>query len=103
MTNRSKQTPAPPSDADILNIEIEIGVAAQQFLDSELGLTVQSRQLVEIQELQAKYEDLDTPVEDLHGIRLEINCRRRALNWLIDCINQAQVAHQQLQQRDAEE
>lgn len=89
--------------AEILQIEVELGVAAHSFLESDIGLAVVSRRDKEIKDLQAEFEDLRTKPERLLDIRLEILMRRRALDWLLETITQADIAHQQLQISEAEE
>ncbi len=92
-----------PTVSQIFQIEVELGVAAKQFMDSDLGLAVQSRMAKEISDLQSEFEDLRTKPERLLDIRLEINMRRRALQWLSETIDQADIAHQQLQLSESEE
>lgn len=92
-----------PSHNDVLHIEVELGVAARAFVESDLGLAVLSRQQKEISDLQAEFEDLRAKPERLLEIRLEINMRRRALDWLLETITMADIAHQQLVMSEAEE
>jgi hypothetical protein len=92
-----------PSINELLHIEVELGVAARTFLESDAGLTCISRRDREIADLQAEFEDLRTKPERLLDIRLDIAVRRRALDWLLETITQADIAHQQLELSDSEE
>jgi hypothetical protein len=87
----------------VLGIEIELGVAARTFMDGDLGLAIQSRQQREIADLQAEYEDLKTKSERLPDIRLEINMRRRALQWLFEIIDAADIAFKNFEQSEVED
>lgn len=92
-----------PTLQEVLGIQIDIGVEAQKFLDSELGLSLLSRQRTEIADFQTQIENTKLTFEEFKVIQLEIIARRRALAWFVESVNEAKVAYQQLEQSEAED
>lgn len=84
-----------PSLAEALSLEVEIGVEADKFLKSDLGLVVIAKQRSEIENFHTELEDTKLTLEEMREIQLQITARRRALDWLVEIINQAKQAFEQ--------
>lgn len=91
------------SIADILGVKVDIGVEAENFLKSEIGLAVVGRQRAEIAELHSQLENLSLPVDKIRELQMDIAARRRALGWLLESIDEAKNAAQSLEQLEAED
>jgi short-subunit dehydrogenase len=85
----------------ILQIEVAIGAEAKKFLESDIGLAVVSRRDKEVDELHAKLETA-TP-EQLPHLQLQIKATRKAIEWIIEAIDQARNSHQQLELAETED
>lgn len=92
-----------PTLQEVLGIQIDIGVEAQKFLESELGLAVLSRQRAEIADLHARLEKFELSSGEILQTQMNICARRKAVDWLIECINEAKIAYQQLEQSETED
>lgn len=92
-----------PNLAEVLGVKVDIGVEASKFLESEAGLAVVSRQRAEIAEFHRQLEDLSLTPEKFREIQMEITARRRGLGWLLEAIDEAKVAAQQLENYEAED
>lgn len=87
----------------LLNLECEIGAEAKRFLEGTLGLALISRQKREIAGYQRQLEDLSVSDEDARAIRVKIAVCRKAFIWMIEAINQADNAANQLELSQTED
>lgn len=82
---------------------VSIGVEAKRFIESELGKYVMGCARQEIEELTEELKDTDTPLDRTTALRQEIKTREKAVEWLAESIQQADMAYQQLETANSED
>lgn len=83
---------------EILARDVDLGMKAKDFVNSDIGQHIIERCLEECEELREKLEDINA-VHTLEGdnlLRQQIYARTAALKWLDETINQGEASFKNL-------
>lgn len=84
--------------AEDLELKVELAEQSKGFLSSSLGQHIATRALAEKEELRAKLEAFETPLDQVHQLRQEIFARTAALNWFFETMQEGMLAQQNIDQ-----
>jgi hypothetical protein len=81
----------------LLETEIELGIEAKKFIKTVMGNYLLEMADAEARAFQSELSEMDCSEERTSQLRCEIKARRLLNQWLIEAINQAEMANIKLE------